>query len=380
MKKKILFVTATRADFGKLKSLIKISTKNKKLKIYIAVTGMHMMPQFGSTHTEIDKFFKTNVIKFKNQVLSNRLEVVLNNTIKKFSKIVNKLKPDLIIIHGDRVETLACALVGSLNHILTAHIEGGELSGTIDDTIRHAVTKLSHVHFVGNKEASSRVLGMGEKKNSIFTIGSPDMDVLLSKKLPSIQFVKKRYAINFTSYAILLWHPVTSNIINLEQDTKKIINFVNKYNQKFIIIYPNNDPGTKIITDCYLRYLNKKKCKIFRSLRFENFVTLLKNSEFIVGNSSAGVYEAPIFGVPTINIGNRQHKRINTKIIKNLEIDNLNSNKIKYFLKNYKLIKKKYYGAGNSDKKFLQIIQKSSFWKTSKQKYFSDSKVKPKKN
>ena len=379
MKKKILFVTATRADFGKLKSLIKISKKNKKFKVFIAVTGMHMMPQFGSTHTEVDKFFKSNVIKFKNQVISNRLEIVLNNTIKKFSKIVNTLKPDLIIIHGDRVETLACALVGSLNHILTGHIEGGELSGTIDDTIRHAVTKLSHVHFVGNKEASSRVLSMGEKKESIFTIGSPDMDVLLSKKLPTIKFVKRRYGIDFKNYAILLWHPVTSNIINLKQDTKKLVNFVNKYNQKFIVIYPNNDPGTKIITDCYLQFLNKKKSKICRSLRFENFVTLLKNSEFIIGNSSAGVYEAPIFGIPTINIGNRQHKRLNTKIIKNLEINNIKSKNIKHFLNNYRSIKKKYYGTGKSDKKFSQILQQSSFWKTSKQKYFSDLKRKYKK-
>ena len=101
------------------------------------------------------------------------------------------MNPDLIIIHGDRVEALACAIVGSLNHILTAHIEGGEVSGNIDDTIRHAVTKLSHIHFVGNNKAKKRVLNMGEKRNSVFTIGSPDMDILLSKKLPSIKFVKK---------------------------------------------------------------------------------------------------------------------------------------------------------------------------------------------
>jgi UDP-N-acetylglucosamine 2-epimerase (hydrolysing) len=376
MKKKILFVTATRADFGKVKSLIKITKKNKKFEVFIAVTGMHMISQFGSTHTEVDKFFKTNVIKFKNQSISNRLEIVLNNTVKKFSKIVKFLKPDLIIIHGDRVESLACALVGSLNHILTAHIEGGELSGTIDDTIRHAVTKLSHVHFVGNKKASLRVLSMGEKKKSIFTIGSPDMDILLSKQLPSINTVKKRYGINFNKYGILLWHPVTSNIRNLKSDTKKIINFINKYNQKFIIIYPNNDPGTQIIISHYLKYLNRSKCKIFKSLRFEYFVSLLKNSEFIIGNSSAGVYEAPIFGVPTINIGDRQHRRLNSKIIKNIDIRNLKNSSINLFLKNYKPIMKKYYGTGNSDKKFFKIIKDKSFWKISKQKYFSDLKLK----
>ena len=191
MKKKIIFVTATRADFGKLKSLIKITKKSKKFSVYIIVTGMHMMSKFGNTYQEIDKFFKSNIIKFKNQKFGDNLETILTNTTEKFSKIVKKIKPDLILIHGDRIESLACALVGSLNHILTAHIEGGEVSGNIDDTIRHAVTKLSHVHFVGNNKAKKRVLNMGEKRNSVFTIGSPDMDILLSKKLPSIKSVKK---------------------------------------------------------------------------------------------------------------------------------------------------------------------------------------------
>ena len=177
MKKKILFITATRADFGKLKSLIKITKKSNKFFVYIIVTGMHMISKFGNTYQEIDKFFKSNIIKFKNQKFGDNLETVLTNTTEKFSKIVKKIKPDLILIHGDRIESLACALVGSLNHILTAHIEGGEVSGNIDDTIRHAVTKLSHVHFVGNNKAKKRVLNMGEKRNSVFTIGSPDMDI-----------------------------------------------------------------------------------------------------------------------------------------------------------------------------------------------------------
>ena len=192
MRKKILFITATRADFGKLKSLIQIAEKNKKFTIYKVVTGMHMLPKFGDTYQEVEKVFKSNIIKFKNQNRSNILDEILNNTVRKFSNIVKSLKPDMIIIHGDRIESLACALVGSLNHILTAHIEGGEISGNIDDTIRHAITKLSHIHFVGNKKARLRVLSMGEKKQSIFTIGSPDMDILLSKKLPSLSLVKTR--------------------------------------------------------------------------------------------------------------------------------------------------------------------------------------------
>ena len=119
-------------------------------------------------------------------IVKDTLEMILTKTTSKFSKIIKKIKPDLIVIHGDRVEALSCALTGSLNHILTAHIEGGEISGTIDDTIRHAVTKLSHIHFVGSSKARQRVLKMGEIKKSIYNIGSPDLDVILKKILPII--------------------------------------------------------------------------------------------------------------------------------------------------------------------------------------------------
>ena len=372
MKKKILFITATRSDFGKLKSLIKITKKSNKFFVYIIVTGMHMISKFGNTHQEIDKFFKSNIIKFKNQKFGDNLETVLTNTTEKFSKIVKKIKPDLILIHGDRIESLACALVGSLNHILTAHIEGGEVSGNIDDTIRHAVTKLSHVHFVGNNKAKKRVLNMGEKSNSVFTIGSPDMDILLSRKLPSIKSVKKKYGIKFKNYAILLWHPVTSKVHRLQKDTNKLVNFVKEYNKNFVVIYSNNDPGTEIIIDSYKKLLKTDKNKIFRSIRFENFISLLKNSKFIIGNSSSGIYEAPIFAVPTINIGDRQHKRLNSRAIKNLEIESLNKYNVDKFLNSYRQIKKKYFGSGNTDQKFLREINKSAFWKISTQKYFSD--------
>ena len=183
-KKKIIFVTSTRADFGKLKSLIKILKTRKEFEVYIVITGMHVIPKFGNTYLEVKKYFRSNIIKFKNQSLGDRLEIILTKTSEKFSKIVKNMNPDLIIIHGDRVEALACAIVGSLNHILTAHIEGGEVSGTIDDTIRHAVTKLSHIHFVGSSAAKNRIIKMGEIKKHIFNIGSPDIDAIANKKLP----------------------------------------------------------------------------------------------------------------------------------------------------------------------------------------------------
>ena len=235
-----------------------MSKKSKQFKIYLVVTGMHVIPKFGNTFKEVIKTFGPNIIKFKNQSLGDRLEIILAKTTNSFSKIVKKIKPNLIIIHGDRVEALSAALVGSLNHILTAHIEGGELSGTIDDTIRHAVSKLSHVHFVGSENAKRRVTKMGEIKKNIFNIGSPDIDAIVNENLPAIFKVKKRYNILFKNYAILLWHSVTSKIDTLKEDTNKLLRFVKKYNQNFLVIYPNNDPGSNLIIDCYKKNKNKK--------------------------------------------------------------------------------------------------------------------------
>ena len=272
LSKKIIFVTSTRADFGKLKSLIKILKNKKFFEIYIVVTGMHLISKFGNTYREVEKTFGKKIIKFKNQIQNDSLEMILAKTTSKFSKIVKKIKPDLIVIHGDRVEALSCALTGSLNHILTAHIEGGEISGTIDDTIRHAVTKLSHIHFVGSNSARKRIIKMGEIKSSIFNIGSPDLDVILKKKLPTLKSVQKRYSINFKKYCILIWHPVTSNLFSLKNDTIKVLDALKKLNRNVVVIYPNNDPGCEKILKIY-NELNNKRFKILKSLRFENFIS-----------------------------------------------------------------------------------------------------------
>ena len=218
---------------------------------------MHMLKEYGNTYTEVKKTFGNNLIKFKNQKNGDHLNEILANTTKKLSSIIKKNRPDLIVYHGDRVETLSAAIVGSLNHILTAHIEGGEVSGTIDDTIRHSVTKLSHIHFVGNKKAARRVVSMGENKKKVFIIGSPDIDILLRKKL-DLKKTKRRYGIKFKNYIILIWHPVTSELNNLNNNTKKLMNYLSKIGEKVIVIFPNNDPGSKIIVNNYKNILEIK--------------------------------------------------------------------------------------------------------------------------
>ena len=162
--KTIVFITGTRADYGKIKSLILKLQKENKFKCYLVITGMHVLKKFGYTQIEIDKDKIKNCYKFSNQFSNTPMDITLANTIKGLNKFLSDKKVDLMVVHGDRVESLAAAISGNLNNIKIAHIEGGEISGTVDEIIRHSISKLSHFHFVTNKIAKQRLIQMGEVK------------------------------------------------------------------------------------------------------------------------------------------------------------------------------------------------------------------------
>ena len=233
------------------------------------------------------------------------------------SDYVKEYKPDKIVIHGDRVETLAGVIVASLNNIPSIHIEGGEVSGTIDELIRHAVSKMATIHCVSNNEAMSRLLQMGENEDKIRVIGSPDVDVMLSEELPTLDVVKTHYDINFNEYGLLLFHPVTTELEQIESQINTLINAICKSKINVIVIFPNNDLGSIQIINAYKNL--PQNFHILPSMRFEFFITLLKNSSLIIGNSSAGIREAPYFGVPTINVGTRQNDRSIAQSVLNIE-------------------------------------------------------------
>ena len=234
--KNITFITGTRADYGKIKSLIKeLQKKHKRFKTNIIITGMHNVKSFGNTKDEIAKDRIKNCYRFNNQSKNKNMDIVLANTIRGINKFIKKNRTDLIIVHGDRVESLAGAITGCLNNIKVSHIEGGELSGTVDEIIRHSITKLSHLHFVTNKIAKKRLEQMGEIKKNIFIIGSPDIDILLKKNLPSILSVKKRYNIIYDNYAICIFHPVTTELKKIKYQTKSLIHSLLKSKFNYVI-------------------------------------------------------------------------------------------------------------------------------------------------
>ena len=371
-KKKILFVTSTRADYGKIKPLIIKTQKNKKFISKVFVTGMHNLKLYGKTIGELKMDKISGLIVHNNQNKFSKMDEILINTIRGFSPVLKKFKPDLVVIHGDRTEPLACALSALLNNFNVAHIEGGEVSGTVDEMLRHAISKISHIHLVSNKTAKKRLIQMGENKKNIFVVGSPDVDMILGKDLPNLNIVKKRYDITFENYAIGIIHPITTNLKNLKRETKIFLNSIVKSNLNYILIYPNNDHGSDLILNEIKKLKKNKKFKIFPSIRFEYYLTLLKNSRFIIGNSSSGIIEAPYYGVSTINLGDRQKNRLQSKLIKNESFNEKLILKSIDFAKNRKIKKRKFFGDGKSAEKIMQLFLSNKIWNISNQKNFID--------
>jgi UDP-N-acetylglucosamine 2-epimerase (hydrolysing) len=371
--KKILFVTGTRADFGKIKPLVERLEGNPGFECHLFVTGMHMFSLYGATINEVRKAGFKNIFPFFNHMKSDshQMDMILANTIHGLGSYIREFPPDMIVVHGDRVEALAGAIVGSLNNILVAHVEGGELSGTVDDLIRHAVSKLSHLHFVANDDARTRLRQMGENPDSIHIIGSPDIDIMLSDRLPRIEEVKAYYEIPFTEYGIFMFHPVTTELTTLQRNVSRVTAALVDSGMDFVVIYPNNDAGYEIILESILGLSGNPRFRIFPSLRFEYFLSLLKHAKVIVGNSSAGIREAPVYGIPTVNIGSRQINRFRYPSILDVPED---EEAILDSLRNLPraIEPTLYFGYGSSALKFSDIIEREETWRTALQKQFRD--------
>jgi UDP-N-acetylglucosamine 2-epimerase (hydrolysing) len=261
--------------------------------------------------------------------------------------------------------------VGALNNVLVAHIEGGELSGTVDELIRHAITKLSHLHFVANGEARERLIQMGEVPGSIFIIGSPDIDVMLSNDLPRLAEVKARYGIAFDRYSVFTYHPVTTELPRLRRNIDAVLSALEECRKNFVVIYPNNDAGAEVILAALERLDGNPRFRLIPSMRFEYFLALLKDAEAVVGNSSAGIHEAPVYGVPTVNIGTRQLNRFNGQSILNVAEDKQAIIDILADLPSH-MSPSLHFGMGQSARLFMERIRNPSFWKTPRQKQFQD--------
>lgn len=369
----VCFLTGTRADFGKLKPLMTEVMRAPGFDYRIFATGMHMLSRYGSTVDEIRKAGFENIYPFVNQdgTVSSQMDMTLAHTLTGLGHYLREFPPDLLVVHGDRVETLAGAIAGVLNNVLVAHIEGGEVSGTVDELLRHAVTKLAHIHFVANEEAESRLIQMGEHPRSVFQIGSPDVDVMLSDSLPSLDEVKDRYEIPFDEYCIFLYHPVVTELPRLRRNVKQVLDALVASKRQYVAIYPNSDAGAETILEGFTRLRRNRRFRVLPSLRFEYFLSLLRHARAIVGNSSAGVREAPVYGVPTLNIGTRQMNRARHSSIVNVPEDR------RQIVAALDALPPSapsclQFGRGQSAERFLGVLRRPEVWRTSRQKQFRD--------
>lgn len=382
MTRKILFLTGTRADFGKLKPLIQSVDTSDTFEVAIFITGMHTLSRYGYTLDEVYRALPEHRLRdgtrsvyvYHNQVVGESMERVLASTIEGLSRYLTEFTPDLIVVHGDRVEALAGAIVGALRNILVAHVEGGEVSGTIDELIRHAVTKMSHIHFVANDEAARRLLQLGERPETIHTIGSPDIDLMMSKTLPDLAEVKRYYDIPFDNYGVIIFHPVTTDLVDTERSANAIVDAVLESEREHVVIYPNNDEGCELIFNAWKRLEGNKQIKLLPSMRVEYFLVMLRNARYLLGNSSAGIRECPVFGVPAINVSTRQTGRSKSPCIVDVEgkraqiLNAMNSS----WTDRERHAPDLAFGIGNSAQLFLEAMAKESFWQVSTQKLFND--------
>ena len=373
--KKIVFVSGTRADFSKIKSLMLKIEESNDFELHIFATGMHLSKQFGLTVREIEKSNFKNIYKFINHDRYYQMDLALSHTIDGFSKFIAEYEPDLIVVHGDRVEPLAASIVGALNNILVAHIEGGEVSGTIDDSIRHAISKIAHIHLVNDAKAKKRLLQLGENKDSIFIIGSPDLDILDSDTI-SLEDAKSYYDMDFKEYGIVMFHPVTTELDSIKAQSDELTKALQESNENYIIIYPNNDLGFNLILESYKSLRDNPHFRFYPSIRFEYFIALLKGAKFLIGNSSCLLKEAPYLGIPSVNIGSRQNGRMGSKYP---SVFHANAIKEEILLaiqkaKDFKHQHKPHKTRTKSNELFFDLLQKGVFFDIPKQKKFLNIK------
>jgi len=311
--KKIAVVTGTRAEYGILKPVLKAVKSHPKLGLSLIATGMHLSKEFGYTIKEIEKDgFK---IDAKLDILHREdtgeaMTRSMGKCLVAMADVLGRIKPDILLLLGDRSEMLAGAIAASYMNIAIAHIDGGAVSGSVDDSIRHAITKLAHIHFPTTKGSATRIIKMGEDPSRIFIVGAPALDTILNEKLFKPAELSKKYGLDLSKPILLvLQHPVVTKANAAADQIRKTLDVIVKLEHQSILIYPNADAGGRRMIKAIKRYEKYPFIKSFKSLPYIDYLSLMGVASVMVGNSSSGIVETPSFHLPVVNIGSRQEGR-----------------------------------------------------------------------
>tara|TARA_B100001093_G_C26836457_1_gene1018551 strand:+ start:1288 stop:2454 length:1167 start_codon:yes stop_codon:yes gene_type:complete len=382
--KKLCFVIFSSANYNSIKSVIFEAKKDKQFNTQIIVGSSATRDKYGDVYNRMIKDGLKINYKIENQLGANELTSMVKTTglaMIELSECFKKLKPDIVFTVGDRHETISTAITASYMNILVAHTMGGEITGTIDETVRHAITKLSNIHFVSNEDAKKRVIKLGENKKYVFNVGCPRNDTIKKilqkkkfnnefKKISSLGVGDLEKLTEKDSYFVVLHHPVTTEIKVNKHSIRSIIHSINTFKLKNIIIWPNSDAGSEDISKEIRIYREKgilKNTKILKNLPIELYIPLIKNSKCFIGNSSSAIRDGSFLGIPAVNVGNRQNGRLKYSNVKNSPNDK------KKIIQNIKLnFGKKFkrsnmYGNGEASKKIIKILKKLKKFSSQKQ-------------
>ena len=378
---KISIITSGRADFGLLKNLI-IKLKKSKFNCSLIATGTHFSKDYGYSYQEIvkNKIKIDKRINIKIETKSHSgISKIISEHIYQTSKILEKLKPNLVILLGDRHEILASAISAHIAGIPIAHIHGGELTnGAIDDAFRHSITKMSHFHFVSNITHKKRIIQLGESPNSIFVVGGMGVDNIKKTKIVHKKILEKILKIKFNAKNLLInFHPETLNQNRAKRQIKEILKALKKLNQtSFFFTMPGAEFENKFIIREIKKFIKKNKNSYyFKSLGSIKYFSLLNIVDAMIGNSSSGLLEMPSFKKATINLGNRQLGRLRGESVIDSKINEkkiLSSIKKIYSAKFRQKLKKikNPYGNGGSSTKIVKILEKVNFNKSLIKKFY----------
>lgn len=365
-KKKIVYITGSRADFGRAYYTLNAIRKEGSFRLYIIATSMHLSPEFGYTLREIQKDFK--IYDTVDSLLSSD---TLGSMVKSFSlelmgitQILEKLKPDAIIVLGDRGEMLAAAISAAHLNIPVYHIGGGYFSGSIDNRIRDSITIFSDFHLVANEKCRNRVINIGASPSKVYIVGAPDLEPIVKKDFSKPREVSTEFNIDLDKPLLLVsYHPVTEEYQDIERQAMKVYKSILKFKIQTIIIHPNADAGGKKIAKILKKYSKHPFIQTYTHIPYKLYLGLMNIASVMVGNSSAGIIEAPSFGLPVVNIGSRQKNREKADNIIDVkcDIDEI-TNAIETALYDEKFIQrakncKNPYGDGKTSERIIEILK-----------------------
>ena len=380
--KKILVVTGTRAEYGLLRWVIDGIAKSNLLELHLCVSGMHLSPEFGLTYREIEN---------DGYQIDSKVEMLLSadtpSAVTKsmglgligFADEFNRLKPDLILILGDRYEIMCAAMAATIGRIPIAHLHGGEATeGLIDEPIRHSVTKMSHLHFVAAEEYRKRVIQLGENPERVFRVGGLGIDNFLKLDLLSKQELENSLDFELGTKSMLVtFHPVTLERNTSGEQMRELLNALSEFKDyKIIFTMPNADTdGREIFKLIESFCLDNHNCRAYTSLGQLKYLSCLKYVDLVLGNSSSGLAEVPSFKIPTVNIGDRQKGRLKAESVINCKPEerqitaSINKAISAEFKKSCEFVMNPY-GDGGASEIILQKLEEIDFTNLLKKKFF----------